>query len=434
MMKKFKELLLQTKKVSIWGIGYLGYTTIYRLQENGFNTSLYDFNESRLDELLDNKYPDKEQKNSWSKSGELPFIDISKVEVVKDIMGLFDNQVHIISFPNTDNFDYRLLATQFIKNKNKLKDCLVIFQSAGIPKSIENDFLGLLKKENIEISTATVFRSDWTIENFLRMNTQRIVSANSKEAMLKTEVFLEQLCINIAQVSTIEEAEIFENVKTSLSYTVVAFFNQLSLAYPDVDINKLSKLVLKNIDFTNIDLGVNSVDFKSEQSIESLLKSSKGDFLTLLQEANSTNLSFLFYYINLLKSKNIDSVTILGLSSSGSMKDIRFSPSVILAEYLDKENIEVYIHDEYYSKDEILETLPFSKYLDIHTCEITTSTVIVMNMCKEYKFFTQDTVEKMKLTEVEVILDNTGFFKNFKYSVDTLYHQLCDGNLIEVTN
>lgn len=77
-MNTFKELLLNTKRVSVWGVGYLGYTTILRLQENGFCSVVYDFNEDRLDDLKNNLYPEKEQINSWSKRGKIPAINLEK--------------------------------------------------------------------------------------------------------------------------------------------------------------------------------------------------------------------------------------------------------------------------------------------------------------------------------------------------------------------
>ncbi|MCW8895334.1 UDP binding domain-containing protein [Sulfurimonas sp.] len=433
-MNNFKELILKTKKVSIWGIGYLGYTTILRLQKNGFRTTVYDFNESRLDDLIGNTYPSKEQLNSWSKGGKIPILNLEKLDVVKDNNLLFENHVHIVSFPNTDKFDYSELAKLFVKNRDKLKDSLIIFQSAGIPKTIEDVFCKILEENNLNIEVSTVFRSDWTIEDFFNKNYKKTISGNNLEAVDKTQIFLKLLNLESIKLSSIEESEIYENTKNALNYTMVAFFNQLSLAYPHVDINELSKNLLKDMNFNNLFLGVSSVDYKSEQSIENILRSSSGDFLSILKEANNTNISFLFYYVNLLKNKNVNSVTILGLSSYNSMKDLRFSPSVMLAEYLNKENIQVYIHDDNFNKDEVLEVLPHCEFMDINSNTIKTDVVVIMSLSKEYKFYTQNKIDEIGLSKVKYVLDNTGFFKNFKYSENTLYHQLCDGNLIQVIN
>lgn len=433
-MNNFKKLILQTKKVSVWGIGYLGYTTILRLQKNGFCATAYDFNEARLDELTNNTYPSKEQLNSWSKNGKVPVINLEKLNVVKDNNLLFENNVHIVSFPNTDKFDYSELAKLFVQNRDKLENSLIIFQSAGIPKIIEDGFCRILEENNLNIEISTVFRSDWIIEDFFNKDIQRTISGNNQGAVEKTQIFLKLLNLESIKLNSIEESEIYENTKSSLNYTMVAFFNQLSLAYPHIDINKLSRNLLKDIDFNNLSLGVSSVDYKSEQSIENILRSSSGDFLSILKEANNTNISFLFYYVNLLKNKNVNSVTILGLSSYNSMKDLRFSPSVMLAEYLNKEKIKVYVHDDNFNKDELLDILPYCEFIDINSKPIESDVVVIMSLSKEYQFFTQNKIDEIGLSKVKYILDNTGLFKNFIYGDSTLYHQLCDGNLIKVIN
>ncbi len=433
-MNSFEERVLKTKKVSVWGIGYLGYTTILRLQENGFSSSVFDFTESRLIELKDNTYPRKEQFDSWSKNGKVPSVNLDKITIAKDKNFLFENNIHIVSFPNTESVDYISLSNLFIQNKDKLENSLIIFQSAGIPQTIERNFCKILESNNINVEISTIFRSDWTIEDFFNKNHKRVISGNSKKAFDKTEVFLKLLNLESIKLSNIEEAEVYENTKNALTYTMVAFFNQLSLSYPHIDINELSKQVLSDVKLKNLNLGVSGVDYKSEQSCENILRGSSGDYLTILKEANATNISFLFYYVNLLKTKNVDSVTILGLSSYNSMKDFRFSPSVILAEYLNKVNIKVYIHDENLDKEELVEILPECEFIDIISKPIKSDVVVIMSLCNEYKFFTQENINESGLFGVKYIIDNTGFFGNFKYSVDTQYHQLCDGQLEKVIN
>ena len=433
-MNDFKDIILKTKKISIWGAGYLGYTTTLRLQDSGFTSTIYDFNGNRLDGLINGSYPNKEQLNSWSKNGKIPSLDFKKIDIAKDIDLLFQNTIHIISFPNTKNYNYKEIATTFIQNKEQLKDSLVIFQSAGIPKAIEKEFCAKLLGDNINIDVSTAFRSDWTIESFLNDNSRIIVSGNSERATSKTKTLLSLLNLNSITLSDIEEAEIYANTKNALNYTIVAFFNQLSLAYPHMNINKLSNSILQDFYTSNLSLGVSSVDYKSEQSIENLLRGSSQDFLSILKEANNTNISFLFYYVDLLKTKNIKSVTILGLSSYNSMKDLGFSPSIMLAEYLYKEGIKVCVYDENFTEDEVVKFLPYCDYININAQSIQTEAVFVMNLSKEFKYFTQDMLDDIGISKVKYLLDNTGFFKDFSYSDNTVYHQLCDENLINIIN
>jgi UDP-N-acetyl-D-mannosaminuronate dehydrogenase len=426
----FKESLLYTKKISIWGIGYLGYTTILRLQKFGFFTTLYDFNEQRLDDLLYNQYPSKKQINTWSKYGNLPNININKIDVVKDIELLFENKVHIISFPSNSNYSYEYLAQCFIKNKSSLENSLVIFQSAGIPGSIDKEFCSTLEKNNINIKVASVFRSDWVVEDFFKLDKKRFIATNNLSDDI--EVFLKLIDITPVYLDSIKDAEIYENTKLSINYMVSAFFNQLALSYPDINVNKIQESLFQDRHFLSLNIGASNVDFKSEQSIENLSKGSYCDYLSILKESNSVNISFLFYYADILKSKNINSVTILGLSSYNTLKDIRYSPSIIIAEYLYKLGIKVTINDENFQASEIEDILSFCKFIDFKKDTLDSDAIIVMSLCKQYKYFTQEDIESLGFYDLKYILDNTGFFENFRYSNDTIYHCFGDSNLKKV--
>lgn len=433
-MQTFKESFLKDKKVSIWGVGYLGYTSLLKIQDFGVESSLYDFNEDRLDGLKNGTYPENEQIDSWSKSGKVPRVNLEYVSICKDTDKMFENSVHIVSFPNFNDFKYGQLAKLFILNKEKLKDSLVIFQSAGYPKEIETDFYDLLKKEGIDIDIATVFRSDWAIEDFYSKNNKRMVAGSSSSAYEKAKYFLSFLNIESTYLKKIEEAEVYENSKNALHYTVLAFFNQLSLSYPHIDINDLAIKLLEDIRFEDLKLGVSNIDFKSEQSIDNLTRSSIGNYLTILNEANSTNIAYLFYYADLLKSKQISSVTILGISSYSSLKDITMSPAIILAEYLNKNGMDVTICDDSFSAEEIKEILPNCNYIDIKKDKVNSDAAIIMNINNELRFLNQNKIVDVGLDNMKFIIDNTGFFKDFKYSDNTVYHQLGDGNLIKVSN
>jgi len=403
------------------------------LQQFGFRAIAHDFDHSRLQSIKDNTYPNEEQLNSWTRGGKIPRLDLKYLELTNKPDELFKSKLHIVSFPYSDDTGYNSLVNYFSKNSDKLKDSLIIFQSAGVPGDIELNFSKAFIKYNIKIDIATVFRGDWSIEEFLNKSSQRVVSANNSNALNKLNNFLDLLNIKTIPLQSIKEAEMYENTKNALNYMVTAFFNQLSIAYPDINLNNICKNILNEFNRDDILLGVSGVDYKTEQSIDNLIKPVSNN-ISLLKEANSINISFLYYYVSILKNKNINSVTILGLSSYNSIKDLRFSPSIILAEYLYKEGLEVYLHDDNFSKCELLKILPYANFIDIDNQLIESDVVVMMNIIDRYRFFTQAQVEKMGLYKVRYVLDNTGFLKNYMYSDSTIYHHLCDGNLIEVLN
>jgi len=431
-MDKFKQKLLQTKRVSVWGIGYLGYTTVLKLQAEGFFADVYDFTTERLNGLADGSYPTKEQRNTWTKHTQIPKIDLDRASIVVDSDLLFNNNVHIVSSPllkQENSSTLNNLLKVLIKNKNFMKDSLIVFQSAGVPRTIEKQFIDALKIEGIVANIVSIFRSDWNIEDFLHSGKKRFIAGNSTQAVSMGIVFTEALHLNSIVLNSIVEAEVFENAKNSLEFTMTAFFNQLSLAYPDIDISTMSQKLLNQLSVEDISMGVSSIDYQSEQSIEHLLEGARLDYLGVIKEARSSNLSLLLYYADVLKNSGIGSVTIFGLSSYNSLKDLRFSPSLMLAEYLLKSGVKVSIHDSNFTKEEILQNLSKCTVIDLNDSNVTTDAVIVMSMSEEYKYYTQEYLDKIGFTSTKIIIDNTNLFKDFLYDNKTLYHKIGDGNL-----
>jgi len=117
------------------------------------------------------------------------------------------------------------------------------------------------------------------------------------------------------------------------------------------------------------------------------------------------------------------------MSSHNAKKDLKFSPSVILAEYLSKNGFFVEVQDEHFSKNEINEILPEVNVVSLK--DINTEVVFIMNLNKSYKFLTQKDIEEYGFTKAKIIIDNTGFFKVFDFK-ETIYHNLCDGNLTRI--
>ena len=165
-MNHFRHRLLTTRRVSVWGIGYLGYTSLLRLQSKGFSADVFDFDQSRIKALAQGKYPTRWHKESWSFRGSTLGLDLSKVTPVPQIEEMFNNCLHMISFPGIEQPEGKSplaeLAEHFIKHKKELDDALIIFQSAGPPGEIQKTFINRLRTRffnqclNILLITVTI--------------------------------------------------------------------------------------------------------------------------------------------------------------------------------------------------------------------------------------------------------------------------------------
>ena len=433
---KFIDKLLMNKKVSVWGGGYLGYTTVIRLQSAGFFVNLFDFGGNRIHGLKDGSFPDIVQKEAWTTSGELPLVSPYRLNICTEASQMFNSQLHIISFPEVETREQNLsvkLKQIMVENIDRLKGSLFLFQSAEIPRTIENSFIKKLENIGVACSYASAFRSDWTIEEFLTNSKVQVIAGYDQESLEKAKSFFDLLEMKYEVLSSIEEAEVYENAQKAARITLSAFLNQLSLSYPGIDIRKMTKLLLKNIGDQNDLLSIGSLKYNIANSIDHLVSGIKGEnYLSILRDAESGNISILFKYADLIKEKGVKKVCIFGISSKDTFKDIRFSPSVILAEYLNKIGITVLIDDPHYDKDDILTIFPFAQYFDINTDKMNSDALFIFRDHNKYKFLSQNDINETGISQTKIIIDDVGIFKNFKFSEKTLYHIPGDGNLIEL--
>ncbi len=432
-MHKFKKRLFATKSVSVWGMGYLGYTTILRLQSNGFFVNCFTLDKNIQEDIRLNKYPYDYMKQTWSLSGNIPNIDFSMVSFCSDFKDLFEVRVHVIAIPAFDKSgtpeNYSKLVDIFSKYADKLNDSLVLFQSAEKAGTVENFFIKPLKKIGIKCHFASSFRSDWSIEEFISGTGIRVLAANDKNSLDVACDFFDILNINFKTLGSIEEAEVYENAKNCMKYSIEAFFAQLSLAYPSININEVSAMIVKNLDLSIKRSGLNVLKHKNMLNIDHILAGQNGDYLSIVKEAQAVNISMVLFYADILKQKKISSITIMGLSVEGAKKDIRASAAVLLAEYLRSGGMSIFVHDPYFSKEEINEILPFVTASTLCNKSEFTESYVIIGSNPVYNYFTQKDIDTNGIFEAKIIIDSMGMLRHFSFSTKTIYHEVGDGGL-----
>ncbi len=433
-MSKFSEALFATKTVSVWGIGYLGYTTILRLQSKGFFVNCSTFDKDVQKDIQNGKYPYEDMKQAWSKSNDVPKIDLNNVAFVDNYSKMFESNVHIIALPAfggdySKQEAYSKLVDIFTQYINNLSGSLVIFQSAEKVGTVQNYFIKPLKKKGAKCYFASAFRSDWSVEEFLIGSENRIIAANDKSSFEIISEFFDILGIKFETLSSIEEAEVYENAKNCLKYSAEAFFTQLSFAYPDINVNEVSSAIVKNLDLSTKRGGLNLLNHRHMLHIDHVFAGQNGDYLSIIKEAQAVNMATVLFYADILKQKNISSVTIMGLSAEGARKDIRASAAVLLAEYLNNIGIKVFAHDPYFTKKEMADILPFAKFNNMKNKADFTEGYVVMGSNQDYSYLTQKNINENGIYGAKIVIDGVGILRHLSFSSTTIYHEVGDGRL-----
>jgi UDP-N-acetyl-D-mannosaminuronate dehydrogenase len=426
MVNQFISDLYKSKLVSVWGVGYLGYTTAIKLQSKGFAPIIFDSDRDRLDGIKNGTYPGASQENSWTIGEAIPKLDLNRCVITNNINELFDANIHIIAFSLLAS-DSNKTVESIVKNlRLNGKNNLFLFQSAEIPGAIDNFFVKKMDGLN-NAFCASIFRSDWLIEEFVTDKKRRAIGVNDKEVYALVNNFLKIFDIDYFKIDSIELAEIYANATKSLQYICSSYLSQLSISYPSSNINSIAHPLLNSLEHNESLLTVGSIGYRTSNSNDNLLLATvDNEKMTILQESQKTNLSILMHYVDLLKRNNIDSVLIMGLSSQKNQKDLRASPSIVLIRYLISNNIKTYVVDPFFSEDEILNISTDIISSDIHA---NVEAVFCMIAHNEFQFLTQDVINSSSLFNAKIVIDNARILNNITLSDNTIFHVPGDGNL-----
>jgi len=431
-MEDFKYLLLSTKCVSIWGIGYLGYTMLLRLQSKGFRSNVHDFNKYRLDSLTIGKYPSKLHKDSWTSKGYIPLLDLSKISIEYEMDNMFQNKVHIISYPfKTAIENTSILLNSFLYHKHNLQNSLILFQSAETPGYIESNFINPLKDNNIDCSFGTIFRTDWSIEEFSTQKSKQVISGYDEKSIKKTQLFLNMIAIEACEsLQTVREAEIYECSRKTLQLAISSFMNQLMMAYPETNIRKLAKLLNQNIQLEDINPSIGTIEYKYSSAISFLVGGSRyPERFTILQNVESANASAIINYAEIIIRHSIINIVVLGICEKGDQKDIPLTRSLLLTEKLLSEGLKVWIHDPFFVNSEISKLLPGAYYIENISDAPVNDCFIVMTDHNAYRYMTQKDLDRLGISSAKLIIDSVALWKDLSFSKKTFYHIPGDGKL-----
>jgi nucleotide sugar dehydrogenase len=434
------ENILKNKNASVWGLGYLGYTTMLKLQDGGFNVVAHDLNSAQLELFSSGKYPTAQQRAVWSISGYLPKLDYARIKVAPNLRGMFkDSYLHIIAIPeNPKNMTADNVASRTAKifarhlKTSKIAP-LVVFKSAFVPGHIERYFVGELKKSGIIVGRnyylGVLFSTDWSVEAFICGREKMPIAGYSQECLSALKRLAETLRIKTLSLGSIKEAEIYINSTSVIQAMIDDFTRQLSFGYPNINTRKLSEALFKNISLDDCVLNIGTGGTKMTLAIDYLLEGSDNpENMTLLKDFQEINISSVLSYAEYIIRKKYKSVAILGVTYKGNQKDLTLSPSVTLADYLLKNSVQVILNDPFCSKQELKKYVPGAKEVDSLDKVFSTDVLVLASDHNQYKCLTQERLDSLR-KNTKLIIDNCATWSHLSFGKKIKYHLVGDGTL-----
>ncbi len=429
------ELKTGKKKLAVWGLGYIGFSSITHFAKTGVSCIGTDLLQRRVDDVNEGKatIPNLDL---WLGFDTKPLAVDKRMyattnwkEVVQP-----DVAVHLISVPTErDGKPHHEILIDVINKLSTYKDIkmdhppLIIVESTLTPTVTDNLVIPLFKKNGLEVGKDILFgvapRRDWFTSADKGLSIlPRVVGGTTKETTKIMGEVLGIICKNIIQAQDHKHAAIVKSIENAYRHLDIAFANQLSLAYPEMNMTSILQMVGTkwNVNTYHPSFGTGGycIPLAPQYVLEGAQHPEK---LTLLQEALKTDLSQPEAIVNSLLQRKVQKVAVLGIAYTGDLKVHVLSPALPIARKLKEKGIDIKVHDPYYTTEEITkltgcETLVFPQGLQDRDC------ILLVSPHMHYKYVhKQELLENLK--NAKLILDNMGTWNDLQFPEGLQYFE-----------
>jgi nucleotide sugar dehydrogenase len=435
-MTSLREQLLHGEKwIGVWGTGYIGYSTMASFAYNGVRCLGTDVAQEKVDMINKGLVP-VENLDKWLSFDVKPLAASGTLRATSDWRELIRPEVavHMIAIPTEkDGAPYDAILEDVIRKITHLKDIsaeappLVIIESTLTPGRTDRTVIPILEEAGLEagkdILLGVAPRRDWFISADKNLkNLPRIIGGTNKESTDRMREALSIVCDTLLPAPDHRHAEMIKSIENAFRHADITLANQLSLAYPHIDMETVLKLV-----GTKWNIGTYWPSFGtggyciplSSQYV--LLGAEKPEELTILRSAIETDKRQPSLVADSVLGKGFRRIGILGLAYKGDLKVDILSPAVAIAKRLREKGATVKINDPYYTGEEILritgcESFQFPGGLEEFDCVLLVADHSIYRSAQKGALLSS-------MRNCRLVLDNTGIWKGVDFSRNgTQYH------------
>lgn len=438
-----KQLKTGKKKLGVWGLGYIGYSSITNFARAGVTCIGTDLLQKRIDDVNDGKatIPNLD---FWLGFDTKPLAEKGRMRATLNWEELInkDVAVHLVAIPTEmDGKPYHNILIDVINKLSKFKGIktdyppLIIVESTLTPTVMDNVVIPLFKKNGLEVGKEILLgvapRRDWftSADKGLSM-LPRVVGGTTKETTKLMAEVLNIICQNIIQAHDHKHAAIVKSVENAYRQLDITFANQLSLAYPDMDMTNVLKMAGTKWNIQTYHPSFGTGGYCIPLAPQYVLEGAKfPEKLTLLHESLKTDFSQPEVVVNSLLKRRVKKVAILGIAYTGDLKVHVLSPAIPIAKKLKMVGIDVKVHDPYYNEEEIkkltgCEPMNFPEGLQDRDC------IVIVSPHMQYKFTHRQEIMQ-NLANAKFILDNMGAWNDFEFPENIKYFEAGSANWLE---
>ncbi len=440
-----EELLSGRKRVGVWGTGFIGFTTIAHMAFNGVKTIGLDVVKEKVDMINKGEIP-IENLEYWLGFDIKNLVERDMLHATtepKDMMAP-DIAVHFVCIPTEKGGEpYDDILVDVIRKITSLKDVkydrppIVIVESTLTPGRSDNIVLPIFREAGITVGKDMLYgvapRRDWFVspEKSLKL-LPRVFGGTTPETTELMREALSVVCDSLVPAPDHKHAEMVKSIENAYRHMEITLANQLSLAYPDVNMTEVLRLV-----GTKWNIGTYTPSFGtggyciplSSQYV--LLGAKHPEKVTILKETIESDRKQPGLVAESLKKRGVKNVGILGLAYKGDIKVDILSPTIKIAKRLKELGIGVKVNDPYYKDEEIKRITGADSFKFPYGLGEFDALLIVADH-QHYKFTTHDSILK-SLKKCKLVIDNTHIWKDIDFKNNGIeYHIAGDAGWINI--
>ena len=383
-----RQLLEGKKRIAVWGTGYIGFSTMANFAAEGVVCVGTDVSEQIVSTINSGRTPVPNMEY-WLGFDSKYLVDSGMMTATTDWKRVIAPEfaVHMIAIPTEKEdkpWDGALadVTTKIATSTPRSGDPpLVIIESTLTPKKTDELVIEIFEKNGLRVGRNLFLgvapRRDWFIspEKNLRA-LPRIIGGTTPETTARMAEVLSIVCDRLVPAPDHRHAEIVKSVENAYRHMEITLANQLSLAYPSLNMIEVLRLVGTKWNVNTYHPSFGSGGYCIPLSSKYVLEGAeKPQYLTLLTETVATDQGLPAIVADRIAERGFKNAGILGLSYKGDLKVHVLSPTLRMTKRLLERGLKVKVNDPYYTPVEIkkltgTETFAFPEGLSEFDCVV----------------------------------------------------------------
>lgn len=439
-MELRKRLKQGKARLGIWGLGYIGFSSMAYFAKAGVRCIGTDVVQQRVDEV-NRGQATTANLDFWIGFDTKPLAERGVMAATTDWKELIspDVPVHLVTIPTEkDGKPYHEILEKVLTNLASFKSVtmseppLIIVESTLTPTVIDNLVRPLFKRHGLDlgrdIQLGVAPRRDWfTSPDKSLVHIPRVVGGTTPETTERMGEVLGMVCTTILKAKDHNHAAIVKSIENAYRQLDIAFANQLTQAYPDLDMKNILEMVGTKWNVNTYRPSFGTGGYCIPLAPQYVLEGARHpEVLTLLKESLKTDFGMPDTIVASLAARGAKKVGVLGISYTDDLKVHVLSPALQIIKRLGEQGIDVAVNDPYYSNEEI-EQITGAKTFAFPDQMARFDTLLLGAGHMHYHFTDHDTILD-NLGECRLILDNSSrsIWREIAFPDSVEYHATGD--------